>query len=139
MKITAPRPPSPGPARSRRVARGAKGAEFSIQVTGEPASAKRASPASPLGPLEGLLALQEVPEAVHGRSRGVARGHDLLDRLDEVRHALLVGAIPRDRLVELRRRVRARKGDVGDPRLSAVLDEIDLRAAVELAKLGMTP
>ena len=138
MKITAPRPPCPGPARSRRVVRGAKGAEFSVQVTGESASATRASPAAPLAPLEGLLALQEVPDAAHGRSRGIARGHDLLDRLDEVRHALLVGAIPRNRLVELRNRVHARKGDAGDPRLSAILDEIDLRAAVELAKLEMT-
>ncbi len=71
--------------------------------------------------------------------RGIARGADLLDRLDEIRHALLCGAMARESLADLRRHVQARRPLVDDARLGAILDEIDLRASVELAKLGLTP
>ncbi|MCH9020057.1 MAG: hypothetical protein IIA73_06805 [Proteobacteria bacterium] len=63
----------------------------------------------------------------------------MLDRLDEIRHALLFGAIPRHRLLALQREVREKRVAVADPRLNQLLDEIDLRAAVELAKLGIVP
>ena len=59
----------------------------------------------------------------------------MLDHLDAIRHGLLLGSIPRDKLNGLLAVVRERRDDVGDPRLAAVLDEIELRAAVELAKL----
>ena len=35
--------------------------------------------------------------------------------------------------------VEARRGQVVDPRIAATLDEIELRAKVELAKLQMLP
>jgi hypothetical protein len=38
--------------------------------------------------------------------------------------------------MELSRLARARRADVDDPRLVEVLDEIELRAEVELAKLS---
>ena len=68
---------------------------------------------------------------------GGAKRHaeDLLDGLEEVRNALLDGALPRQRLDELVRLVRMRRERVLDPRLADVLDEIELRCRVELAKL----
>jgi hypothetical protein len=63
------------------------------------------------------------------------RGEDLLDGLDEIRHGLLIGALPRERVVRLLAIVRSRREQLADPRLSAILDEIELRAEVELAKL----
>jgi hypothetical protein len=60
----------------------------------------------------------------------------MLDRLDEIRLGLLSGAVSKERLVELSRLARARRADVDDPRLVEVLDEIELRAEVELAKLS---
>ena len=139
MKITDPRPISPPRTRPNRVSRGAKGSDFASQVPSDEASTSRLQASSSIGAVEGLFALQEVPDATDGRSRGIAYGDDLLDRLDEIRFALLSGAIPRDRLAELSRRVQAERGAVDDSRLAAILDEIDLRAAVELAKLGMLP
>jgi hypothetical protein len=59
----------------------------------------------------------------------------MLDRLDEIRHGLLTGTLSRARLGELNDLVREQRGAVGDPGLAQVLDEIELRARVELAKL----
>ncbi|MEX0815276.1 MAG: flagellar assembly protein FliX [Dongiaceae bacterium] len=53
-----------------------------------------------------------------------------------MRHGLLAGAIPLAGLEDLARVLRAHRGDVDDPRLADLLDHIDLRAAVELAKLS---
>ena len=90
-----------------------------------------------IGQVDAVLALQEVSDATHGRGRTIRRGHDLLDRLDEIRHGLLIGAIPEHRLKALARAVKAERQRTGDPRLVEVIAEIELRCAVELAKLGV--
>jgi hypothetical protein len=85
--------------------------------------------------VDGLLSIQEMPDALVGRRRAIMRGDGLLDRLEDLRLGLLAGVLPRDRLDELSRLARTARQSVDDPRLAAILDEIDLRAAVELAKL----
>jgi hypothetical protein len=55
--------------------------------------------------------------------------------LDQVRDGLLGGGIPRSTLNRLAVAVGRRHETFADPRLQNVLDEIDLRARVELAKL----
>jgi len=59
----------------------------------------------------------------------------LLDMLDQVRDGLLAGGIPRATLNRLANAVSKRQDGFADPKLQTVLDEIDLRARVELAKL----
>ena len=49
---------------------------------------------------------------------------------------LLSGGIPRDRLKQLLELVEQRRNTFRDPRLVELLDDIELRAKVELAKLG---
>ena len=55
--------------------------------------------------------------------------------LDEVRDGLLAGGIPRATLNRLATAVSKRQEGFSDPKLQGVLDEIELRARVELAKL----
>jgi hypothetical protein len=88
--------------------------------------------------VDGMLAAQEVPDALDERSRkqSVDRGAQLLDRLDSLRLRLLEGAVPKDQLGELARLVRARKRAVEDPQLRDIIDEIELRVEVEIAKLA---
>ena len=107
-------------------------------MSGDPAPTSNVTSAAPIGPIDGILAVQEVSTATDERSRGIKRGHDLLDRLDDIRYGLLTGSIPRERLLALRDAVATRRLVASDPRLGAILDEIDLRASVELAKLGIT-
>jgi hypothetical protein len=58
-----------------------------------------------------------------------------LTLLDEVRDGLLAGGIPRVTLNRLALAIAKRRESFAEPKLQTVLDEIDLRARVELAKL----
>ena len=60
---------------------------------------------------------------------------DILDRLDEIRHGLLSGSLSLAQVTGLANLVRSRRATIADPRLRDVLDEIELRAEVEIAKL----
>jgi hypothetical protein len=84
-----------------------------------------------------ILALQGAPDSTErrARQRAIQRGEAMLDDLEQIRLGLLLGTIPRARLEQLAQLVRARREQVDDPKLMAILDEIELRAAVELAKL----
>ena len=94
-----------------------------------------------VGGVDSLLALQEVDgtgDALSGggNRRAVTWGEDMLDALDGVRTGLLLGLIPSDRLEELAQSASERKVVAEDPRLAQILEEIELRARVELAKFG---
>jgi hypothetical protein len=90
---------------------------------------------SPLSAVDSILALQEVEDSTDSRKRSVNHGEQLLSLLDEVRDGLLVGEIPRATLNRLALAIAKRRESFVDPDLQGVLDEIDLRARVELAKL----
>lgn len=128
-----------GPVRAaagRRVARrNDDGGGFRLDGAGGSGAASSVGPTQPLAAVETLLALQEVPDAGEQRRRAVAQGFDLLAQLDQIRLALLNGCIGPDRLRRLSDALRARRAACSDPHLAALLDDIELRAAVELAKL----
>jgi hypothetical protein len=84
--------------------------------------------------VSGILGIQEVDDALAHASRGKMRAEDILNRLDDLKMELLAGTITRDKLVQLSRIVSTRRSQIKDPKLAALLDEVDLRAQVELAK-----
>ncbi|HVO03497.1 MAG TPA: flagellar assembly protein FliX [Candidatus Cybelea sp.] len=89
--------------------------------------------------LNAVLALQEAPDATtrnRARQRAKERGSLMLDHLEEIRLGLLMGSIPVAKLEQLAQLVRAKREQLDDPKLLAILDEIEVRAAVELAKLS---
>ncbi|MDP3405507.1 MAG: flagellar assembly protein FliX [Brevundimonas sp.] len=133
MKVTGPS--GPASTSGSRSARSASG--FSVpQVAGTaPASAPTASAsASAVSDLSALMALQGVDSPTERRRRAVRRGGGLLDRLDELKIALLSGETGEGALDRLARNLREERQDDSDPALNGLLDQIDLRAAVELAK-----
>ena len=84
-----------------------------------------------------ILSVQEVEgEANEDQQlrRLIQWGEDILDQLDKIRHDLLMGAIPLDRLSGLAQAMRDRKTNISDPGLLALINEIELRAEVEIAK-----
>ncbi len=89
------------------------------------------------GAVDAVFAVQEVPDATDGRSKGLLfkYGDDLLDRLDELRLEILAGAISKEKLTELAQKLRQKRKETDDPKLNEIIDEIELRAEVEVAKL----
>ena len=114
------------------------GAAFTKAVSGAEDTKETAhvSGASPLSSVDALLALQEVPDATAGRSKGLARASQMIDLLEDIRRGLLLGSIPVSRLAALAAAARHERGSSGDAALDSVLQDIELRAEVELAKLG---
>jgi hypothetical protein len=86
------------------------------------------------------LSIQEVDAETptDARARMVHYGADILDRLEEIRDQILTGAVSKSRLENLALTLRQRRESVDDPQLVALIDEIELRAEVELAKLTRT-
>lgn len=93
--------------------------------------------ASPLAAVDTILALQGLPDTLEHNQRGVKHGDEMLSLLDEIRHGLLAGTISRGLLNRLASATTEHRKSFADPKLGAILDEIDLRARVELAKLEL--
>ena len=89
---------------------------------------------SALGAVSCVLDLQEVDDALARAARGKLRAEDLLDKLDDLRLDILTESISKTKLERLSDVVNSHRAEVTDPNLSQILDEIDLRAQVELAK-----
>ena len=99
-----------------------------------PPRASATAPATAVTPLDAILALQGGESPAQRRARQKRRGDEALDVLEELEHGLLMGRAPaglRGQLAALQRRAESS----GDPGLDAVLQEIDIRLAVEAAKL----
>jgi hypothetical protein len=58
-----------------------------------------------------------------------------IEALETLRLALLSGSVPEHLLHTLTKVVALQKQRVDDPRLMSIIEDIELRAAVELAKL----
>lgn len=97
--------------------------------TGQPVNESAAASS-----LNAMLALQEVPEDLLQKRKAISQGQQALDSLEKLRHALLMGTIQPEVMQQLKRSLPER-ASVIDPKLAAILDEIELRMAVELAKL----
>ena len=141
MKVTRSGGPGPtAPARRTERKPGSGGfADHLRAVSSEAAVGETGAAVGPAGPgaVDAVFALQEVPDATDERQRRQAKDHgeDLLDRLDALRRWIVGGAVPKEKLAELARQARAQRRRTDDPRLEAIIDEIELRAEVEIAKL----
>lgn len=123
----------------RRSAKSAStsGGAFSVSSAPEEPHANVIAGPGPIAALDSILALQGMDDSTDSRSKGLKHGEQLLDMLDQVRDGLLAGGIPRATLNRLAAAVTRRREAFADPHLQGVLDEIELRAHVELAKLEM--
>ena len=124
-----------GPGRAKP-AGGGEG--FRVPTASGPAAAAQTAPASSVSgvmSVDALLALQDVGGPLERRRRAVGRAGRILDVLDEVKLGLLSGEVSMNDLDRLRRAVREEREATEDENLEGVLNEIELRAAVEMAKL----
>lgn len=138
MKINGPERPGQASLPSKGPRAAAPG--FSISASEESAETTATGQALGVGgvnSLDALIALQEVDGPHERRRRAVRRAGRILDVLDEMRLDLLDGRADPVAARKLAAAVREERLAIEDPRLSEVLDEIETRARVELAKLEM--
>lgn len=84
-----------------------------------------------------LLGAQEVSEHEVRRRKYIKRAGLTIGALEQLRDSLLTGTLAPSTLQRLESLVAEERANTDDPRLQGILDEIELRAAVELAKLEM--
>ncbi len=128
------RPSSPQKKGKANKTEGGAGFASHLGSTGD--SGSPVTPAAPTQTVDAVLAIQTVGDATSGAANARARqwGFDTLDQLEQIRTDLLLGAIPKDRLINLARMVSERRQHAEDPRLNELLDDIELRVRVEVAK-----
>jgi hypothetical protein len=138
MKVEGPNKTSGAKGVSKTGKKGATGdTAFSSMVSEseETADSAAVSRTSAVGALDALLALQEAGTGSDpGGKKARKRADDLLDQLDRIKMGLLTGELPKSTVQQLAQMISSRRDQIMDPKLLEILDEIDLRAQVELAK-----
>lgn len=120
------------------VNRGSAAGGFFIAEEQPVSHASGATPTAPTAGIDALLALQSVEDPLFARKKAVRRGNALLDTLDTIKADLLLGQVSEGRLNQLMVLLgQARERSL--PELDPILDDIELRARVELAKFGRFP
>ena len=96
------------------------------------------APVGNIGSMAGLVGINEVDEQEHKHRQAMKRGRFTLEALEQLRNALLMGSLPLTTLRNLEKLIAEERGTTHDPVLNSLLDDIELRAAVEMAKLEMS-
>lgn len=112
---------------------------FGSMLGGGTEQAAGAGAPSSIAMVDVLLAVQgaDDPAQRAARKRMMKRGDNILDLLDNLRLSLLSGGLTVGQVIDIADVVASHREKVMDPRLTAILDEIDLRAQIEIAKMRM--
>jgi hypothetical protein len=124
------------PSSARRPA----GGTFSVGGQEAPRNAPAASSLRSISTLDTLIALQGVDNNDFNKERkkrAVTKGRNALDVLDQLKLGLIDGSIDQGTLARLKVASEGLNEGSGDAGLDAIMGEIDLRVAVELAKAGI--
>jgi hypothetical protein len=119
------------PSASKRAAAGG----FSVTEQEAPRNSQPVAALRTIGGIDALIALQGQDEKAERRRRAVSRGKSALDALDELKLEMLGGTLGPSMLMRLKSVTTDLLDASGDAKIDAVLAEIDLRVAVEIAKL----
>ncbi len=133
-----------GPSKTREVSKSKKAekaseaeAAFGEFLASAPKETTKASASNSIAAVDALLAVQAVddPTARAARKRMRVRADNLLNELDKIKSALLGGTLTIGHCIDIADVVAEHRENVEDPALTGILDEIDLRAQVEIAKM----
>lgn len=116
---------------------GKTNSSFDDMLVGAAEHVAGASPVQSVASVDALLAVQGVdnPTERAARRRMHERGDKILQELDSLKISLLSGGLTVGQVVNIADMVASHRETINDPEMSALLDEIDLRAQIELAKI----
>jgi hypothetical protein len=120
---------TPAPAR-----RAGSGSSFTVSEEEAPRNTSAAPPLRSISTLDALMALQGVEDPLERKKRAVAKGRNALDVLDDLKLGLIDGSVDGSTISRLKVAAEGLTETTGDSGLDTVMDEINLRVAVELAK-----
>ncbi len=136
MKIEAPSSTSINALHQKAAKAAAPGFTIPMQENANTSAMTRANTPTTIANLGSLLALQSIPQdEVEKRKRQTRRAESILDQLEELRLATLEGRVSPNHLLQLRNAMKSREELENDAPLQNLLNDIELRAEVELAKL----
>jgi hypothetical protein len=124
-----------GASRAKPMAGGSGFSLPSVSGAGAASGVAQTGGVAGVGSLDALLALQANLDPMERKRRAVKRAGGLLDILDALKLATLDGDVSTATLSRLKSAVREHREATDDPKLEAILNEIETRAAVEAAKL----
>lgn len=81
-----------------------------------------------------LISLQETYKPESTIEQNISRGHNILNELEEFKNRLLYGDIDKNKLLKIKDNLNLIRSSTNDQNLEKIINEIELRAYVELAK-----
>lgn len=132
-----------GPDRSRKISDAKKSdkaaaadGDFSAYLSAGVKTPQGGGAMQSIARVDALLSVQaaESPTERAARKRMHERGEGILKELDRLRHGLLTNSLTLGDIINVADVVASHREKLNDPKLVAILDEIDLRAQIELAK-----
>lgn len=136
MKIEGPSKTS-GAGGAKKTGKVGGDGSFEDFIAHAPKGSAGVAPTQSIARVDALLSVQaaESPAEKTARRKMVSRGEDILKELDRLRHAILTGGLTLGQVIDIADVVASHRERISDPRLTNILDEIDLRAQIELAKV----
>ena len=109
---------------------------FEDFIAHAPKQSQGAAPTRSIARVDALLSVQaaESPTERAARRKMRERGEGILKELDRLRHSILTGTMTLGQVIDIADVVASHRDAVTDPKLTAILDEIDMRAQIEIAK-----
>lgn len=140
MKINGPsQTQKAGGAKKLDKAGSASGGFGSMLGVDESSETAHAASAGVIARVDVLLAAQgtEDPAEKKAKQKMRKRGSEILHQLDKIRLGMLTNNMTVGNLIDIADVVAAHRERINDPQLAGILDEIDLRAQIEIAKMKM--
>ena len=121
--------------KNKRLAKGGKSSFYSeIESESSNKEITKIDITKSIAPIESLLSLQEVDEVLDSKTQPILRAENLLNILDSLKLSLFDGHLPESKITSLINGLNIERKKPLDPKLENLLDQIELRANVELAK-----
>jgi|TARA_R110002126_G_scaffold13118_1_gene56086 hypothetical protein len=142
MKVSGPGPtrPTTGKGKVGDKSKDKGGQSFEISSGDETSASDNAAPINTtqqIAYVDTLLAVQGAEDPAQKASKGRMRQRamGLIDELEKIRNALTLGNITVGHLLNIADVVASHRERIDDPQMTSILDEIDLRAQIEIAKM----
>ncbi len=137
MKVEGPKKSQSSSKTSKKSSTSADSTDFSQYINKGSSESASVSTNNAISKVDALLAVQaaEDPTERAARRKMQERGDKILDNLEKIRLRMLGGNLTVGDMIDVADVIASHREKIQDPRLTDIMDEIDLRAQVELAKM----